>query len=68
MKTTQGFIQWVLTAFIALTTFSFSGCAEPDGPLEQAGERADEVVEETGEAAEEVREEVEEAVDEVRDN
>lgn len=39
------------------TTVTLSGC-ERQGPLERAGERADEAVEETGEAIEEAGEAV----------
>lgn len=40
---------------------------DPDGPMENAGETADEAAEDTEEAAEEAAEEIEESADEAAD-
>jgi predicted small lipoprotein YifL len=59
MKTIWRRLVYLLLVLIlaAGTTLTLSGCRR-QGPLERAGERADEAVEETGEALEETGEAV----------
>ena len=51
----------------ALLTITFAlllvGCADSDGPFEQAGEEVDEAIEETSEAVEDAAEDLEDGVD-----
>ena len=41
-----------LTLFLGLGPLALSGCDDPDGPAEQAGESVDNAVERAGEALE----------------
>jgi predicted small lipoprotein YifL len=47
---------------VVALALAFVAC-EKKGPLEKAGEKADEAIEDVGEAAEEVKEDVEDAID-----
>lgn len=51
----------------ALSPLALTAC-EQDGPMEEAGEAADDAADDLGDAAEEAADEVDDAVDEVTDD
>ncbi|MBK7406118.1 MAG: hypothetical protein IPJ41_16310 [Phycisphaerales bacterium] len=52
-------------ALLAAGLLPFAGC-EKQGPLENAGEKADDVIEDAGDAVEDAGDKVEDATDSVR--
>lgn len=53
---------WLLL-IVLLMVISTTGCVRRQGPLERAGETADEAVEDAGDAAEDLGDAIEDAVD-----
>lgn len=53
----------LVSLLLAAGALFLVGCAEEKGPLEKAGEKADEAIEDAGDAIEDAADDVEDAVD-----